>query len=84
MPERFPIAASRQRWLEFVELEHATLATVRDFGRDGDELLVWREAAAGRRIAEGRVPRALAAQLFLQAAAAAAFFASRGFVLGRG
>ena len=84
MPERFPIAASRQRWLEFVELEHATLATVRDFGREGDELLVWREAVAGRRIAEGRVPRALAAQLFLQAAAAAAFFASRGFVLDAG
>ena len=81
MPERFPIAASRQRWLEFVELEHATLATVRDFGREADDLLVWREAVAGRSLAEGRVPRALAAQLFLQAAAAAAFFASRGFVL---
>ena len=81
MPERFRIAASRERWLAFVELEHATLAPARDFGRDGDELLVWREVAAGRRIVEGRVPRSLAMQVFLQAAAAAAFFASRGFVL---
>ena len=81
MPERFPIAASRERWLEFVELEHAALSPVGDFGREGEELLVWREAAAGRPIAEGRVPRPLAMQLFLQAAAAAAFFASHGFVL---
>ena len=84
MPERFPIAASRERWLEFLELEHETLDPVRDFGRDGDNLVVWRGPAAGRRIADGRVPRSLAAQLFLQGAAAAAFFAARGFVLGPG
>ena len=84
MPERFPLAASRERWLEFLELEHETLAAVRDFGRDGDELLVWRETVAGRRIAEGRIPRPLAVQLFLQGAAASAFFAARGFDLTAG
>ncbi len=84
MPERFPIAASRARWLEFLELEHATLAPVREFGRDGDELLVWREAVGGRRIGDGRVPRSLAMQIFLQAASAAAFFSARGFVLAAG
>ena len=82
VPERFPIASSRDRWLEFLELEHDTLARVRDFARDGDELVVWRETSAGRVIADGRVPRSLATHLFLQAASAAAFFAARGFTLG--
>ena len=84
MPERFPIAAGRARWLEFLELEHATLAPVRDFGRDGDALLVWREGVCGRRVGDGRVPRSLAMQVFLQAASSAAFFAAHGFVLTAG
>ncbi len=84
MPERFPIASSRAGWLEFLELEHETLPPVREFGRDGDDLVVWRDSAAGRPLADGRVARSLAAQLFLQGAAAAAFFAARGFVLGPG
>ncbi len=80
-PERFAIAAVRERWLEFLELEHATLAPAAAFERDGDELLVRREAVGGRPVAEGRIPRAHAPALMLQGAAAAAFFAAHGFPL---
>jgi len=83
-PERFAIAASRERWLEFLDLEHEVLAPAVEFGRDGDDLLVWREAVGGRRIADGGVPRPHGPALLLQAAAAAAFFASRGFPLTPG
>ncbi len=79
-PERFAIAAVRERWLEFLELEHATLAPA-VFEREGGELLVRREAVGGRPLAEGRIPRFHAPALMLQAAAAAAFFAAHGFPL---
>ena len=83
--ERFPIASCRERWLELAELEHETLLPAADYalvsGDSGGALLVRREPAAGRPLAGGRIPRPARAPLLLQAAAAAAFFASRGFPL---
>jgi DNA-binding NtrC family response regulator len=79
--ERFPLPACRERWLELLELEHATLAAPVDYAREGEELLVWREPIAAASISEGRVPRPLRPLLFLQAASAAAFFAANGFPL---
>jgi len=80
-PERFPIASCRERWLEFLALEHETLPPVADFAWSEGELLVRREPVTGRPLSGGRVPRPARAALLLQAAAAAAFFASRGFPL---
>ena len=88
-PERFALALCRERWLEFVALEHATLLPATDFafrdGASGGELLVCRERPTGaggaRPLSGGRVPRPARAALLLQAAAASAFFASRGFPL---
>ncbi len=82
LPERYPIAAYRDRWLDLLELEHDVLAPAVDFGAEGEDLLVWREPIEGRPIAGGRVPRSSRAALFLQAAAAGAFFAARGIGLG--
>src|SRR5215470_20189723 len=79
-PERAG-AADAERWLAFLELEHGTLAPVVSVARDGDAVLVTREPVAGRRIGDARVPRPHAAALLLQGAAAAAFFAGRGFPL---
>ena len=81
VPERFALAACRERWLEFVELEHETLAPAVAVAREGEDFVVWREAVAGTRIADGRPGRPHAAALLLQAAAAGAFFAGRGFPL---
>ena len=88
-PERFALSLCRERWLEFVALEHATLVPATDFafcdGASGGELLVRRErpsgAGGGRPLSGGRIPRPARAALLLQAAAASAFFASRGFPL---
>jgi len=79
--ERSAIAACRDRWLEFLELEHETLAPIVAFEHEGDDLVVRRELLSGRRIADGRVPRPHAVAILLQAAAAGAFFAARGFPL---
>ncbi len=81
VPERHPIAACRDRWLDLLELEHDVLAPVTDFDRQADDLIVWRERLDGRAIAGGRVPRPCRAPLFLQAAAAGAFFAAHGIGL---
>ena len=84
-PERFAIAASRERWLELAELEHETLLPAADYAfaadPSGDALLVRRESVAGRPLAGGRIPRPARAALLLQAAASTAFFAARGFPL---
>ena len=80
-PESYPIASCRERWLEFLVLEHETLAAAVDYGGDGEQLLVRREPAPGRALTGSRIPRPWRAPLLLQAASAAAFFASRGFPL---
>ena len=81
-PERHAIADCRGRWLDLFGLGAEVLAPVVDVWTEGDSLRVRRAPVAGRRVDEGRVARPHAAPLFLQGAAAAAFFASRGFVLG--
>ena len=81
-PESFPIASCRERWQEFLTLEHETLAAAVDYAAAGEELLVRREPAPGRPLAGSRIPRPWRAPLLLQAAASAAFFAARGFPLG--
>ena len=73
--------ARRQRWDEFVDLEHETLPLASDFSRDGDDLLVRRERVCVRPLRERSVPREHRAALLLQGAAAAAFFAAQGFDL---
>jgi DNA-binding NtrC family response regulator len=86
-PERFRIAACRERWLDFAALEHETLLPVEDFALSedslGDELLVRRAplAGGGRPLSAVRIPRPARAALLLQAAAATAFFGARGFPL---
>ena len=79
--ESYPVASCRERWLEFLGLEHETLAAAADYAWDDGKLLVRREPAPGRALAESRIPRPWRPPLLLQAAAAAAFFASRGFPL---
>ena len=76
--ERFLLSTARERWLELLGLEHATLPLPTDFARQGEELVVWRTRASGRPISSGRVPAEDAAPLFLQAAAAMAFFQASG------
>ena len=79
--ERFAVGACRERWLEFVALEHETLLSAVDFAVSEEEFLVRREPPLGRLLAARRIPRPARAALLLQAAAASAFFASRGFPL---
>ena len=81
LAERRPIAACRERFLELLALEHATLPSIVDVARDGDALLLFRATVGGRPVLAGQVPARFRAALLLQAAAAAAFFASRGFPL---
>ncbi len=84
--ERYPLAACKGRWLDLFALEHATLARALDVAREGDALVVTREAVAGARGLDGAgasVARAHRPALLLQAAAAAAFFAAHGLALGR-
>ncbi len=79
--ERFPLPPSRERWLELLPLDHATLPLPAAFSREGDDLVVFRRRPPGRPIRDGRVPRDLVPQLLLQAAAALAFFRAFGFGL---
>jgi DNA-binding NtrC family response regulator len=79
--ERFALPAARSRWTELLPLAHATLPAPIAFERDGPWLLVRRRPPPGRPVRDGRVPRALAAPLLLQAAAALAFFQAHGFAL---
>ncbi len=80
-PEIYAIHSCRERWAEFLALEHETLSPAADFVLAGQDLLVRRKPACGLSLGARRVPRPFRAPLLLQAAAAAAFFASRGFPL---
>ncbi|HEY2798530.1 MAG TPA: sigma 54-interacting transcriptional regulator [Thermoanaerobaculia bacterium] len=72
----------RGRWLELFALEHATLARVVDVAREGETLVVTREAVAGARLLDGAaVSRTHRPAVLLQAAAAIAFFAAHGLAL---
>src|SRR6202162_1682454 len=55
--ERYSASGAKERWLEFLPLEHATLPPPLDFGREQEEFLVYRARVPGRPIREGRVPR---------------------------
>lgn len=79
--ERFLFSTTRERWLDLLALEHATLPLPVDFAREGEELLVRRAPIAGRKISAGRIPKEHSAALFLQAAAALSVFQSAGFWL---
>ena len=80
-PERFALGTCRDRWLEFLGLEHAVLPAPVAVEREGRDFLVWRGRLAARPVAQGRIPQPWRAPLLLQAASAAAFFSSRGFAL---
>ncbi|MEP6800980.1 MAG: sigma-54 dependent transcriptional regulator [Acidobacteriota bacterium] len=77
--ERFPLSDAGERWLAFLPFEHAVLPLPADYGREGDDFLVWRDAPPRRRVADGRIPGTQAASLFLQAAAFFAVLESAGF-----
>src|SRR5215813_11739835 len=79
-PERFALTDG-PRALERLDLEHETLPPVVGCERHDDAVVLSREPVRGRRLDAGRVPRPDAAALLLQAAAASAFYASRGFPL---
>ena len=79
--ERFSVPVAKERWLEFLSLEHATLPPPLDFAREGEELLVCRARVPGRPIRDGRIPRAHGAALFLQAASSASFLQASGLWL---
>jgi len=78
--ETFAVGGSA-RWLDFLELEHGTQPPLDGCALEGERVRVTRAAISGRPLGEGRVPRPFAPALLLQAAAAAAFFAERGFPL---
>ncbi|MGE5276277.1 MAG: sigma 54-interacting transcriptional regulator [Acidobacteriota bacterium] len=80
--ERFSLASARERWPDFLPLEHETLPLPAGFAAEEDRFLVSRRPPPGRPIREGRVPRSLVPQLLLQAASAMAFFQAHGFSLG--
>ena len=81
--ERFPLAACGRRWDAFLDLEHETLPPPADFSREDETLRVRRAGPGGARpLREGGVPGEHRAALFLQGAAAAAFFGAHGFDLG--
>ena len=81
--ERFQLSSCtlRERWLEFLGLEHSILPLPLDVRRDGDELEVHRLSPAGRRVGDGRIPRRHGPRLFLQVASAFSFFQASGFWL---
>jgi len=81
VPERFDRSACGPRWLSILSLEHETVAPPSEFECVGNDLLLRRQHHAGRPISRSRVPRPERAPLLLQAASAAAFFASHGFAL---
>ncbi|MDQ2970099.1 MAG: hypothetical protein M3R34_03060, partial [Acidobacteriota bacterium] len=66
--ERFPFAAVRERWLELLPLEHATLPAPTHYRRNPAPFLVERQSLFGRRIAEGRILAAQEPALLLPAA----------------
>src|SRR5689334_9756801 len=76
--ERYPAESFRERWLERLELEHATLSPIESVARDGDAVRVRRERAPGAEVSASSVPRRSRPSLLLQAASAAAFFAAHG------
>jgi hypothetical protein len=75
------LSAGRHRWLEFLELQHATLPPAVDLERVGDAVRVHRRPIEARSLSEAPAGREHGAALFLQGAAAAAFFAAHGFPL---
>ena len=79
--ERFGLPLAREKWLEFLPLEHAVLPAPADFGGGPGELIVVRSALPGRPVRDGRIPVSAAMSLFLQAAAASSFFQAFGFPL---
>jgi transcriptional regulator with AAA-type ATPase domain/tetratricopeptide (TPR) repeat protein len=79
--ERFSVSGAKERWLEFLSLEHATLAPPLDFSREDEEFLVARAPVRGRRIRDGRIPSGCGPPLFLQACAAASFLQASGLWL---
>src|SRR5512143_1856429 len=79
--EGFALPAAKERWSEFLGLEHATLPLPWDYGRTDGEFLVFRLPAPGRPVRDGRIPAVHAPALFLQAAAACAWLGSVGFWL---
>jgi transcriptional regulator with AAA-type ATPase domain/tetratricopeptide (TPR) repeat protein len=80
--QRVSISGAKERWLDFLPLEHTTLPMPRDFGREGDELLLLCAPRRGRAICEGRIPKDHGASLFLQAAAVSAFLQAFGLWVG--
>src|SRR5262249_19573772 len=79
--ERFSLDATRERWLDFLSLEHATLPPPGGFEREGDELVVERVTIPGRRVLDGRISKEHAPLLFLQAAGLCSFLQAFGFWL---
>ena len=79
--ERFALAAVRERWLDFLTLEHATLPAPVEFAREGEEFVVTRAPRAGRGLLDGRIAREHAPFLFLQAAGLCSFLQAFGFSL---
>ena len=66
--ERFPLAAVRERWLELLPLEHATLPAPTHCGRSRARFLVERQSLLRTRIAEGRIAAVQEPALLLPAA----------------
>ena len=48
--ERFSVSGAKERWPEFLSLEHATLAPPLDIWREDEELIVARAPVRGRRM----------------------------------
>ena len=91
--ERYPLSACGEVWRDAIALEHATLPALTGLVRCGDALVLTRERA------RTQTPDAFAsastststsplddrrAEIVLQAAAAAAFYAAHGFALSPG
>src|ERR1700730_10386128 len=76
--ERFVAAATKERWLAFLPLEHEVLRPLIELTRDGEEVLVRRDPAPGRPVSAGRGRRERAPLLVLQAAWLTAFLQTRG------
>jgi hypothetical protein len=80
--ERFPLALVRERWSEFLSLEHATLPLpLVDRARTAKSCASCGPRPPGRRVEDGRIPRTLAPELLLQAAAVARLFRAFGIAL---
>jgi two-component system, NtrC family, response regulator AtoC len=77
--ERSPLAAVRERWLDLLPFDHATLPAPTGYGRDGAKFLVERQSLLRRRIAEGRIPTVQEPALLFRAAASLSALQSIGF-----